>query len=82
MNSSFSSISFEAETVKRFKELSKQYNKTNTELLNQMIIDSIKINNKEMGWQEWFVKSAAWNWITDIISKLGVVIIAILLEFL
>ena len=51
MNSSFSSISFDAKTAIKFKKLAKQYNQTHTELLNQMIIDSIKINNKEVGWQ-------------------------------
>ena len=49
--SSFSSISFDTETAIKFKKLAKEQNKTHTELLNQMIIDSIKINNKEIGWQ-------------------------------
>ena len=50
--SSFSSISFDSETAIKFKKLAKQYNQTHTELFNQMIIVSIKIHNKEMGWQE------------------------------
>ena len=36
-NSSFSSISFEAETAKRFKETSKILGKTHTELLNDLM---------------------------------------------
>ena len=35
--SSFSSISFEAETAKRFKETSKILGKTHTELLNDLM---------------------------------------------
>ena len=52
LNPSFSSISFEAESAIKFKKLAREQNKTHTELLNQMIIDSTKINNKEIGWQE------------------------------
>ena len=37
MNSSFSSISFDAETAKRFKELAKDQDKTHTQLLNELM---------------------------------------------
>ena len=37
MNSSFSSISFEAETAIKFKKKSKEKNKTHTELLNELM---------------------------------------------
>ena len=37
MNSSFSSISFDAETAIKFKKLAKEQDKTHTELLNKMI---------------------------------------------
>ena len=37
MNSSFSSISFDAETAIKFKKLAKDENKTHTELLNELI---------------------------------------------
>ena len=37
MNSSFSSISFDAETATRFKELAREQNKTHTELLNELM---------------------------------------------
>ena len=36
-NSSFSSISFEAETAIKFKKKSKEKNKTHTELLNELM---------------------------------------------
>ena len=39
--SSFSSISFDAETAKRFKELAKEQNKTHTELM-QILFDCYK----------------------------------------
>ena len=37
MNSSFSSISFDADTAKRFKELAKEKNKTHTKLLDEFL---------------------------------------------
>ena len=37
MNSSFSSISFEAETAIKFKKLAREQNKTHTELLNELM---------------------------------------------
>ena len=45
MNSSFSSISFDAETAIKFKKLAREQNKTHTELLNELM--------------KWFVKYAA-----------------------
>ena len=36
-NSSFSSISFDSETAKRFKELAREQNKTHTELLDELM---------------------------------------------
>ena len=36
-SSSFSSISFEAESVIKFKRMAKNYGKTHTELLNDLI---------------------------------------------
>ena len=35
--SSFSSISFDAESAKRFKELAREQNKTHAELLNELM---------------------------------------------
>ena len=44
MNSSFSSISFEAETAIKFKKKSKEKNKTHTELLNELMTpDALEI---------------------------------------
>ena len=37
MNSSFSSISFEAESAIKFKKLAREQNKTHTELLNELM---------------------------------------------
>ena len=37
MNSSFSSISFEAETAIKFKKTAKMLSKTHTELLNELM---------------------------------------------
>ena len=37
MNSSFSSISFDAETAIKFKEWAREQNKTHTELLNELM---------------------------------------------
>ena len=37
MNSSFSSISFDAESASEFKKLAKEKNKTHTELLNELM---------------------------------------------
>ena len=37
MNSSFSSISFELETVNKFKKLAKDQDKTHTQLLNELM---------------------------------------------
>ena len=37
MNSSFSSISFDAETAIKFKKLAKEQSKTHTELLNELM---------------------------------------------
>ena len=37
MNSSFSSISFELETVNKYKKLAKEQSKTHTELLNELM---------------------------------------------
>ena len=37
MNSSFSSISFDAETAIKFKKLAKDQDKTHTQLLNELI---------------------------------------------
>ena len=36
-NSSFSSISFDAESASEFKKLAKEKNKTHTELLNELM---------------------------------------------
>ena len=36
-NSSFSSISFEAESAIKFKKLAREQNKTHTELLNELM---------------------------------------------
>ena len=40
MNSSFSSISFEAESAKRFKQWAKEQDKTHTELLDELMVCS------------------------------------------
>lgn len=46
MNSSFSSISFEAESAIKFKKFAKTLEKTHTELLNQLL-DYAVINSKK-----------------------------------
>ena len=41
--SSFSSISFDAETAIKFKKLAKKMNKTHTEMLNQCMINCVSL---------------------------------------
>ena len=55
--SSFSSISFDADTAKRFKELAKEKNKTHTKLLDEFL-DHYDAYGIPKGIKKWFVKSA------------------------
>ena len=59
--SSFSSISFEAESAIKFKKLAREQNKTHTQLLNELIEFLPEINEmiKAQKWlKKRFVKSA------------------------
>ena len=49
-NSSFSSISFDAETAIKFKKLAKDQDKTHTQLLNELME---QLSRYYPRWKEW-----------------------------